>query len=192
MWQLILGLLLLLGMHSVSIVAVGFRDRMAAKSEWGWKLVYGLVSLAGIILIVRGYGEMRTSANVLYTSPDWLRYVTAFFLLPVFILFFAPYFPGRIKKAAKNPQLVAVKLWAAAHLLVNGSLADVILFGSFLVWAAADRISLKHRTARPVPGAPESSMNDAILVAIGLGAYVLMIFWLHRVWFGVSPIGISI
>jgi len=191
MWQLILGLLLLLGMHSVSIAAEDFRNRMAAKSEWGWKLVYGLVSLAGIVLIVRGYGEMRSSPTVLYASPHWLRYVTATLLLPVFILFLAPYFPGRIKRAAKNPQLVAVKLWALAHLLVNGTLGGVILFGSFLAWAAADRISLKYRTARPAPAAPESAFNDAILVGVGLGAYVLMVFWLHRAWFGVAPLGIS-
>lgn len=191
MWQLILGLLLFLGMHSVSIVATGFRDRMAAKSERGWKLVYSLLSLVGIVLIARGYGEMHLSPTELYASPDWLRYVTAVLLLPVFILFFAPYLPGRIKKAAKHPQLVAVKLWAVAHLLVNGTLAGVLLFGAFLVWAVADRISLKRRPVRPVPAAPESAMNDAILVMIGLGAYVLMVLWLHRAWFGVSPFGFS-
>ena len=191
MWQLIIGLVLLLGMHSVSIVAPNLRDRMAAKSEMGWKLVYGLLSLAGIVLIVRGYGEMRLSPTVLYASPDWFRYVTAVLLVPVFILFFAPYFPGWIKKKAKNPQLVAVKLWATAHLLVNGTLAGVLLFGCFLVWAVADRISLKRRPARPVPGAPESAFNDVILVLLGLGAYVLMVFWLHRAWLGVAPLGIS-
>jgi uncharacterized membrane protein len=191
MWQLVLGLLLLLGIHSVSIVAPAFRDRMAAKSEWGWKIIYSIFSLAGIVLIVRGYGEMRLSPVVLYVLPDWFRYVTAVLLLPVFILFFAPYFPGRIKKAAKNPQLVSVKLWAAAHLLVNGTLAGVLLFGSFLAWAVADRISLKRRRTRPVPAAPESAFNDVILVLLGLGAYVLMAFWLHHAWFGTAPLGIS-
>jgi len=191
MWQLILGLLLFFGIHSVSIAVPGFRDTMAAKSKWGWKIIYSLFSLAGIVLIVRGYGEMRLSPVVLYALPDWFRYVTAILLLPVFILFFTPYFPGRIRKAAKNPQLVAVKLWAAAHLLVNGTLAGVLLFGCFLAWAVADRISLKRRPARPVPVAPESAFNDAILVLLGLGAYVLMVFWLHRAWFGVSPLGIS-
>lgn len=191
MFQLIFGLLLFIGMHSVSIVTPKFRDRMAAKSEWGWKIAYGLVSLAGIVLIVRGYGEMRPSAAVLYVSPGWLRYVAAVLLLPVFILFLAPYFPGRIRKKAKNPQLVAVKLWAAAHLLVNGDMAGVLLFGSFLAWAVADRISLKHRSPREVPAAPESAMNDAILVLLGLGAYVLMVLWLHRAWFGVAPLVIS-
>lgn len=189
MWQLILGLLLFLGMHSVSIAAVDFRNRMAAKNEWGWKAVYGIVSLAGLVLIVHGYGEARTSSMVLYVSPGWLRYVTAVLLLPVFILFFAPYLPGRISRAAKHPQLVAVKLWAVAHLLVNGSVADVLLFGAFLAWAVADRISLKHRAARPVPAVPAMAINDQVLVVLGLGTYVLMVLWLHQAWIGVSPLG---
>lgn len=189
MWQLLLGLLLFLGVHSASIFAEGFRDRMAAKSEVGWKLAYGVLSLVGILLIIRGYGDLRMTPTVLYTPPVWLRHVAALLLVPVFVLFFAPYFPGRIKQAAKHPQLVAVKLWAVAHLLVNGTLADVLLFGSFLAWAVADRISLKRRRLRPAPAVPESSFNDAAVVVLGLGAYVLMAFWLHRAWFGVAPFG---
>lgn len=188
MWQLILGLVLLLGMHSISMIAGGFRERMLALNEPAWKISYSLVSLAGIILIVHGYGLARQAPEVLYTAPGWLRYVSAVLLLPLFILLLAPYLPGRISRALKHPQLAAVKLWAVAHLLVNGSVADVLLFGSFLAWAGAVRVSLKHRSARRPPGAPESALNDIILVIAGLGVYALFLLWLHRAWIGVSPL----
>ena len=157
---LILGLVLFIGMHSTSIVADDFRNRMAAKSGLGWKAFYGIVSIVGLVLIVKGYAAARMDPTVLYIPPVWLKHVAALLLLPVFILFFAPYFPGRIKAATKHPQLVAVKLWAVAHLLVNGTVADVILFGSFLVWAVVDRISMKRRVERPVPSAPAKGIND--------------------------------
>ena len=189
MMQLILGLVLFLGIHSISIFADDWRNRMAAKSEIGWKAAYGLLSLAGIFLIVRGYAAARLDPTVLYIPPMWLRHLAALLMLPMFILFFAPYFPGRIKTAAKHPQLVAVKLWAVAHLLVNGTLADVVLFGSFLAWAVADRISLKQRASRPLPGAPESGVNDAILIIVGLLAYVGFSLWAHAAWIGVAPFG---
>lgn len=187
MTMLVLGLLLFLGIHSVSIVAEDFRDQMAARSELGWKAFYSLLSLAGIYLVVRGYAAARLDPVVLYVAPVWLRYVAALLLLPVFVLFFAPYFPGRIKAASGHPQLIAVKLWAVAHLLSNGMLADVVLFGSFLAWAVADRISMKHRYTRPVAGAPPNTINDILLLVLGIGVYLLMVFWLHQAWFGVAP-----
>ena len=143
MTQFLLGLVLFLGMHSMSIVALPLRDRLAGKSEVGWKLIYSVASLIGIILVARGYADLRQSTTVIYESPIWMRHVAAIVLLPVFVLFLAPYFPGKIKNAVRHPQLVAVKLWALAHLLVNGTVADLVLFGSFLVWAIADRISMK-------------------------------------------------
>jgi len=176
-------------MHSVSIFAEGTRNSVAAKSELGWKAIYGVVSLIGLYLIIKGYGAARLEPVVLYTPPIWLRHLSALLLLPVFILFFAPYFPGRIKTATKHPQLIAVKLWAIAHLLVNGTVADVVLFGSFLAWAVADRISLKRRTVRAIPGAPASALNDPVLVVLGLGAYVAFAFWAHAAWIGVAPFG---
>ncbi|WP_405225534.1 NnrU family protein [Lentisalinibacter sediminis] len=186
---LILGLVLFLGIHSSSIVAEGFRDRMAAKSELGWKAFYGIVSIVGIVLIVKGYADARMNPTLLYVPPVWMKHLAALLLLPVFILFFAPYFPGKIKAATKHPQLVAVKLWAVAHLLVNGTLADVILFGSFLIWAVVDRISFKRRVERPVPAAPAKGLNDVLVVAAGLGVYVIFTLWLHEAWFGVAPFG---
>jgi uncharacterized membrane protein len=189
MTQLILGLVLFLGIHSASIFAGGLRDKMAARSELGWKAVYGIVSLAGLVLIVRGYADARLIPTLLYAPPVWTRHLAALLMLPMFILFFAPYFPGRIKTAARHPQLVAVKLWAVAHLLANGTVADVVLFGSFLAWAVVDRISLKRRPARPVPGAPESAINDVILVVLGLAAYAGFAMWAHARWIGVAPFG---
>ena len=189
MTQLILGLVLFLGIHSASIFALGLRDSIAAKSELGWKGLYALISLVGVVLIVRGYGEMRLTPTVLYTPPAFLRHISALIMLPVFACMIAPYFPGRIKAALKHPQLVAVKLWTVAHLLVNGTLADVLLFGSFLAWAVADRISMKRREQRPLPGLPESTLNDVIVVVGGLVLYFGFALWLHTRLIGVPPFG---
>lgn len=187
MLQLLLGLALFFGMHSISIVALPVRERLAAKSEIGWKIFYGVVSLAGLILLSRGYAELRLTPTILYVAPAWLYQVAAVLLLPTLVLFLAPYFPGRISRATKHPQLVAVKLWAVSHLLVNGTLADILLFGSFLLWAVADRISMKRRVARPLPGAPESNMNDMIVIFLGLALYAAIVLWLHNILFGVRP-----
>ncbi len=108
-------------------------------------------------------------------------------MLPVFAFFIAPYFPGRISNTLKHPQLIAVKTWAVAHLLVNGMLADVLLFGSFLLWAVFDRISMKKRVARPLPGAPESRTNDVVVIVLGLLLYVAFAFFFHEMLFGVKP-----
>ena len=187
MTELLVGLLLFLGAHSISIIAPDLRNRMAAKSELGWKAAYSIVSLIGVVLIVRGYGASRLDPTLIYSTPVWLKHLSALLLLPVFSLFLAPYFPGRIKEKTKHPQLVAVKLWAFAHLLVNGTLADILLFGGFLAWAVADRISMKRRPARPLPGAPRSAVNDVILIVVGLALYLVTVFGLHERWFGVAP-----
>jgi uncharacterized membrane protein len=125
---------------------------------------------------------------VLYSPPGWLRYITFLLMLPVFPLLIAAYLPGRIKTAMKHPLLNAVKFWALAHLLSNGMLADVLLFGGFLVWAGVDRISLKRRV-QAVPSAPAGRFNDLIAVVAGLALYILFIGWAHLRLFGVSPLG---
>jgi len=189
MMYLILGLVLFFGIHCVAIAAPAWRDRMAVKlGEGPWKGLYSLVSIGGFALMIWGYGLTRHDPVTLYTSPFWLRHVTAFLMLPVFPLLFAAYLPGRIKTATKHPMLAATKLWAFAHLLVNGALGDVLLFGSFLGWAIVDRISLKHRPARVIPGAPSSKFNDVIAIVLGLVLYVAFIKWLHLRWIGVSPL----
>ncbi len=192
MTMLLLGLVLFLGMHSVSIFALGWRDAMAARSAVGWKAAYGVVSLVGLLLIIAGYGHSRMEGAhaPLWVLPGFLNHLVALLMLPVFILFLAPYFPGRIKTAAKHPQLVAVKLWAFSHLLVNSTVPDLLLFGSFLAWAVVDRISMKRRPVRePAVVAPAAPANDIILVVVGLAAYVGFAFWGHVALIGVNPFG---
>ena len=186
---LVAGLLLFLGIHSVSIVAPRARDRWARSMGPNlWRAVYSTVAVVGFVLLVRGYAAARAEPVVLYVPPGWGRHVTMLLMLPVFVMLFAAYLPGRIKSALKHPMLVAVKLWATAHLLANGMLADVLLFGGFLAWAVVDRISLKRRPARPVPGAAPSRWNDLFAVLLGLAAYVAFVLWLHPKLIGVPVI----
>jgi uncharacterized membrane protein len=186
---LIAGLVVFLGIHSVAVFAPELRTR--ALKAWGerpWKGVYALISLIGFALLVYGFGAARQSPVILYTPPHWMGHVTFFLMLPVFPLILAAYLPGRIKTAAKHPMLAAVKFWAFGHLLANGMLADVLLFGGFLAWAVVDRISLKRRT-QTIRTAPPGRYNDLIAVVLGLALYALFIGWAHVRLFGVSPLG---
>lgn len=187
---LIVGLVLFLGIHSVAIVAPRWRDAMVARiGELPWKAVYGLIAIVGFVLIVKGYAAARMEPTMLYAPAPWLRHVAFAVMLPVFPLLLAAYLPGRIKRAAKHPMLLAVKFWALAHLLANGMLADVVLFGGFLAWAVADRISLKRRAARAAPALPASRANDAIVVVGGLALYAAFAIWLHPILIGVAVAG---
>lgn len=190
MSMLLLGLVVFLGVHSVSIVAPAWRDAMAARLGVGaWKGLYSLVSLVGFALLLKGYALARLEPSLVWVPPAGLRHVAALLMLPVFPLLFATYLPGRIRAAAKHPMLVAVKLWALAHLLANGMLADILLFGSLLVWAVLDRISLKRRAPRATPAAPANPVNDILAVVLGLAVYVLFVMGGHRTLFGVAPFG---
>jgi len=187
---LILGLSIFLGMHSVLIVSPELRQRAVLKfGESAWKSLHGLVSLIGLALIVKGFGLARQAPVVLYTPPGMLRMVALLLMLPAFPLIIAAYLPGRIKASMKHPMLVAVKCWALAHLLANGGLADVLLFGGFLAWAVFDRISLKRRPPLAIRTVPASPFNDVIAVLLGLAVYALFIGWAHQRLFGVSPLG---
>ena len=183
---LVAGLVIFFALHSVSIVNDAWRNRMAARlGEWPWKILYGIGALIGLALIIRGYGLARLDPIVLYSPPQWLRELAMVLLLPMFPLLFAAYLPGRIRTATRHPMLAATKLWATAHLLANGTVADLLLFGAFLAWAVADRISLRHRTPRPVPLAPPSAANDMIAVVLGLALYAAFVLWLHARLIGV-------
>src|ERR1700722_9879158 len=187
---LVAGLVIFLGVHSIAIFAPDVRARARARlGEGGWKGIYALISLIGFVLIVYGFGVARQSPVVLYTPPHWMRHVAFLFMLPVFPLLIAAYLPGRIKTATKHPMLAAVKFWAFAHLLANGLLADVLLFGGFLAWAVVDRISLKRRPPQAIRTAPPGRFNDVIAVVLGLALYALFIGWAHVRLFGVSPLG---
>ena len=189
MEMLVIGLVLFLGIHTVSIVAPQWRDGQVARlGEGPWKGIYSVVSAIGFALLIYGYGAARQNPVVLYTPPTALRHLALLLMLPVFPLLVAAYVPGRIKAMAKHPMLLATKFWALAHLLANGTLADVLLFGGFLAWAVADRISVKRRPARPIPGAPPRPYNDVIVVVIGLALYAMFVMGAHRWLFGVSPL----
>lgn len=189
MTTLIVGLVLFLGLHSLSIVNEPLRNRLhASLGEAAFKGLYSLASLVGLVLIIWGYGAARLDPTVVYMPPGWLRHLAMLLLIPVFPLLFATYFPGKIKAKLGHPMLVAVKLWALAHLLTNGMLHDVLLFGSFLAWAVVDRISLKRRNQRPMATLPASKANDAIAIVGGLAVYVVTVFWAHQCLFGVAPV----
>jgi uncharacterized membrane protein len=186
MHQLLVGLVLFLGIHCVSIVAPRGRDRWAtAMGPNLWRALYSLIAIAGFVLLIRGYAAARLEPVVVYVPPGWTRHLTMLLMLPVFVMLFAAYLPGRIKATLKHPMLVAVKLWAVAHLLANGMLADLLLFGGFLAWAVLDRISLKRRVPRPVPGAPASRWNDLAAIVLGLASYAIFVVWLHQRLIGV-------
>lgn len=189
MTLLLVGMLLFIGAHSVSIVAPAWRDGMAARlGEKSWKGLYSVASLVGFVLLILGYSAARQAPVVLYVPPVWTRHLALLLMVPVFPLLVATYLPGRISRAARHPMLLAVKLWATAHLLANGMLADVVLFGGLLAWAVADRISLKRRPARPVPAAPALPVNDFVAAGLGLMVYVAFVAALHQALFGVSPL----
>lgn len=188
MSTLISGLILFIGAHSTSILAPGMRDRIVERIGLRpWQGIYAVVSILGLILIVKGYAELRNQTEILYLLPRWVHVISMVLMLPVFPLLLASYFPGMVKTAAKHPTLVAVKLWAVAHLLANGSVADVILFGSILAWAVANRISQKRRPGRRIAAAKESQWNDVIVVVGGLAIYSLMIQFGHR-WLTGMPL----
>lgn len=187
---LILGLLLFLGAHSVRIVADGWRTAQIARlGEPAWKGLYTLVSLVGFALIAYGYGQARAEPLALWTPPPWSRHAASLLTVPAFILLVAAYVPGtRIKAAVGHPMVAGVKLWALAHLLANGTLADLLLFGAFLLWAVADFASARRRdrTAGRTYAATGWG-RDVIAVVVGLGVAVLFMRLGHEWLIGVRP-----
>ena len=189
---MILGLALFLGVHALTTQRE-LRARVIASSGGsGYKIGYSLVSALGLVLIVWGFAHYRaTGMWEIWTPPTALKHLTVALMLPAVILVVASYIRGRIYTTLKHPMLTGIKLWAAAHLLANGDLGSIILFGSFLGWAVFDRISLKHRAdsgAPPIPvGGPT---NDLIAVAVGIVAYLALGFAFHPVAIGVPVFGV--
>jgi uncharacterized membrane protein len=189
---LILGLILFLGVHSTRIVADGWRAQMIARvGEKPWKGVYALLSIAGFVLLVWGYGLARQSPVVLWTPPVGMRHVAALLMLIAFILLVATYVPrNAIKATLHHPMLLSVKVWALAHLLANGTLAGAVLFGAFLVWAVCcfKAARTRDRAARTVYPAGTAA-GTAITLVVGLVAWAGFAFWAHGVLIGVRPLG---
>lgn len=187
---LILGLILFLGVHSVRIVAPDIRAQVVERAGAGaWKGAYAGVAATGFVLIVVGYWLARHEVPILYYPPVGLRHLALVIMLPVFPLLLATYLRGRVGQALGHPMLIATILWAAAHLMANGSLADALLFGGFLVWAALDWRSAARREGAASPRTAMSwTRNDAIAVAGGLAVYLAFLGGLHFWLFGVSPL----
>lgn len=189
---LVLGLLIFLGIHSVRIVADPWRTAMRARlGEHGWKGGYALLALAGFALLVWGYGLARQAPVVLWAPPAGMRHLAALLTLIAFIFLAAAYVPRNgIKARLRHPMLLGVKAWALAHLLANGTLADVLLFGAFLVWAIVCFASSRRRdraTGTVYP--PGTASGTAITVVAGLAAWFAFAFWLHGPLIGVRPFG---
>jgi len=194
---MILGLALFLGIHLLPAQR-DLRGRIvSAMGEGSYKLVYALLSVLGIALIAWGFAHYRAAGMIDVwegsVSPKTLvvlRHVTVALMLPAVILFVASYLRGHIYTTLKHPMLASVKLWAAAHLLANGDLGSIVLFGSFLAWAVVDRISLKRRTDAGGPPIPVGGWgNDAIAVAVGIVVYLALAFAFHPVVIGVPVVG---
>ena len=194
---MIVGLVLFLGVHMLTTQR-GLRGRFIASiGDGGYKIAYALVSLAGLALIVWGFSHYRADGiiDVWGTKvPTWLstglKHLNVALMLPAVILVVASYIRGRIYTTLKHPMLTGVKLWAFGHLLANGDLGGIILFGSFLAWAVFDRISLKHRTDAGAPPIPVGGVtNDLIAVVVGIIAYLALAFAFHPVVIGVPVIG---
>ncbi|MEX1198881.1 MAG: NnrU family protein [Pseudohongiellaceae bacterium] len=191
MATLIIGLLVFLGVHSSRLFAPGWRAaQIERRGEMTWKMVYSLIAIAGLILIVIGYGQARMDPVVLWNAPVWGRHLALVLTLPVFILVLAAYVPGNgLKSRLGHPMLAGVKVWALAHLLANGTLADVLLFGGFLAWAVACFAVFRRRDrAAGVSRPAGTTRGNVITVAAGLVLWYVFVFYLHLWLFGVSPL----
>ncbi len=189
MTWLVLGLAAFLGIHSVSIAAPAWRDAMAARlGELRWKRIYSIASLAAFVALVHGCSLARQEPVVLYQPATWMRHLAFVVMLPAFPLLLSAYLPGRIKDAVKHPMLAATQVWAVAHLLANGMLSDVLLFGGFLVWATVDRYSVGRRPQRTLRTATRRRFNDVLAISGGIAVYAVIAYWAHAALFGVSAL----
>jgi len=189
---MIVGLVLFLGIHTLTTQRDLRARLIKSMGESGYKIAYALVSLAGFALIVWGFAHYRAAGLwPVWSPPRALKHLNTALMLPAVILVVAAYLRGRIYTAVKHPMLAGVKLWAFGHLLANGDLGGIILFGSFLAWAVFDRISLKRRADAGGPPIPVGGVsNDLIAVAVGIVVYPALAFAFHPVVIGVPVIGV--
>ena len=187
----LIGMILFIGAHLIPALT-SIKQKVAESSGvLAGKALVAVPSLVGLFLIIWGYSDAKAVSSTLYLPPEWLKHITWLLMWPALIVLTTSNLHGRISKAVQHPQLLAVKIWAFAHLLSNGLLAQVILFGGFLAWAVIARISAKKRqragVLNPAPGGP--LRNDLIAVAAGTVLYVVFLLWAHEWLFGVSPTG---
>lgn len=189
---LILGLLIFIGVHSTRLVAPAWRNEQVGRfGEHGWKGLYSVASLVGFVLIVWGYGVARRTPAVLWLPPIGARHLTALLVALAFVLIAAAYVPGnRIKRTIGHPMMAGVAVWALAHLLANGTLNAILLFGVFLIWGAAGAVVSRRRDRMAAVQYPAGTVSgDTKVVIVGLIAWALFAFVLHRWLIGMSPLG---
>ena len=189
MTAFIIGLLLFFSTHSSRIFAEDNRNRYIEHyGMMKWKLAYSIVSLIGFALIVWGYGQMRMDPVVLWVPPMWTRHLAALLTLPAFVLLAAAYVPGTLIKARiGHPMVAGVKLWALSHLIANGTLGDVLLFGSFLAWAIMDFVSSRKRDRAQGVVREGRIARDAVALIVGLAGWFVFVRYLHLSLIGVAP-----
>ena len=184
MLELIAGLLLFFAAHTFTMFRSAREALLARLGALPYRGLYSLVSLAGFVLIVHGYGHARVSPIDIWLPPSGLKHLTMLLMLPVFVLLAAANMPGHIKARVRNPMLLAVTLWALAHLLINGHLASLVLFGAFLAYSVIDLIAVKRSGRSPVVAQPRM-VFDVVAVVIGLAIYGAFVMGLHSKLIGV-------
>ena len=195
MLPLILGLILFFAVHLVPTspsLRAGLVERFG---EPAYKIGFAVLSLIGFVLIVVGYHKLQLMPGknpVLWDPPAWTRHIAFLLMVPSLILLVAAFVPSRIRTAAKHPMLAAIKFWALAHLLVNGDLGSLVLFGSFLAFAVYDRIAVKQRPDKLPPSPPPGVLNDGLVVVGGLALFALILVWGHGALIGVPIASFSV
>jgi uncharacterized membrane protein len=192
MLLLVVGLILFLGLHSLRVFGEGWRERfIAQRGENTFKGLYSVVSLLGFVLLIWGYGLARQQPTVLWVPPVAMKHIAALLTLMAFVMLAAPYVPGNaIKAKLRHPMMLGTKVWALAHLLSNGTLADVLLFGGFLLWAViAFRAARQRDRAEGKQYLAGSLVPTVITVVVGVAAWVVFALWLHGWLIGVRPFG---
>lgn len=192
MLEFLLGLLVFLGVHSVRLYADGWRSALIERiGPLAWKGGYALASVLGFWLLIRGWGQLRLEPVVLWATPVALRHLASVLTLLAFVLLAAAYVPGNaIRARLGHPMVLGTKTWALAHLLANNTLADVLLFGSFLIWSVLLFVASRRRDRReqraPVAGRVGPTLLTVVLGLLGWAAFA---FWLHAALIGVQPFG---
>jgi uncharacterized membrane protein len=189
---LIAGLVVFLAAHCAGLVAPAWRARQIARVGLRpWKVAYSAISLAGLVLIVRGFGMARAEGILVWQPPVWTRHVNVALTVIGFVLIAAAYVPGTaIKSVLRHPMTAGVALWALGHLIANGGLADVILFGAFLVWASITFVTRRQRDRDAGVEYPRGSLRqDAIAIVAGIVVSLLFALYLHGPLIGVRPFG---
>ncbi len=192
---LILGIVIFIGIHLVRSFAPGLRAAVTKRSGTGaWHAIHGIAALVGLALIAIGFVKARATTGILYTPPVFMTHIALTLMLIASIFLVAAFLPaGKIRVATKHPAILAIKIWALAHLLANGEAPSVLLFGAFLAWGVILRISMKKRWRAGEITYPAfvSSRYDLAAVLIGAALYGVIVWKLHALVIGVAPIVIA-